>query len=77
MSRQTFRNFKIAPKDVEIFAACLAQIAYQMDENIDEVESFDLAREVLLKTGGLSYMDAVELGMKFKTTKANPGTKWN
>lgn len=69
MSRSSFRSFKIASEDADIFAACFAQIAFQLDETIDEVECFDMARERIRKCGGLNYMDAVELGLMFKTTK--------
>lgn len=58
----------VNPADVDLFAACLAQIAFQMDETIDEVEAFEMA-QAKLRAGELNYMDAVELGLMFKTTK--------
>lgn len=61
----------IHPDEVDLFAACFAQIAFQMDETIDEVEAFEMTREMLHRRGELNYMDAVELGIMFKTTKFN------
>lgn len=74
--RSNFRKFQVSPENVEIFSACLAQIAYSVNPNIDEVEAFEMACQ-RLRQGSLSYVDAVELGIMFLTTAPQPHTVWN